>query len=182
MKSRGFTLLEVLIAMVILAGAILLVSTAWSGNFMRIRKTRLLDNVSTLLNREMAETEAKYKDKQLTEIPETDGGDFGSDYPNYSWKLESKLLKFPDLTGILVGQQQGADQTLISMIKQMTDYMNQVVKEVKVTITVKLHGKSLNYSAVQYFIDYTKPFTGGGGGLPAGGVTPTKTPAQGGAH
>ena len=179
-RTHGFTLLEVLVAMAIFAGAIIVINSAWSGNFLRIRKSALLNSVATLLEQKMAETEAKYQGKSLEEIPESDGGDFGSDYPRYTWKLKSRDLKFPDLTPMLVGQQDGADEMMISMIKQMTDYLNQVVKEVKVTVSVKAGAKTLDYSAVEYFVDYNKPFGGGGGGMNPGSITPTPGGAGGG--
>ena len=95
MKSRGFTLLEVIIALFILTGSIIVIANAWSGNFMRIRKSNMYNNVATLLERKMAEMDAKYRDKPVTEIPESEAGDFENDYPNYRWEMKSR-----DLTAI----------------------------------------------------------------------------------
>src|ERR1700733_15151492 len=71
MKTKGFTLLEVLIAIAILAGGIMMLGTSWSGNLMRIRKSTLFNNVSSLLEKKRIEPEAEYKDKPFLEIPET---------------------------------------------------------------------------------------------------------------
>ena len=43
--QKGFTLIEVLVALFILTGGIIVLSTAWSGNFMRIRKSALFNDV-----------------------------------------------------------------------------------------------------------------------------------------
>jgi general secretion pathway protein I len=187
-NARGFTLIEVLIALFILAGGIVLVANAWSGNFMRMRKTVMYNDVATLLERKMLEIEAKYKDKQGEQVPEEDGGDFGPDYKQYRWTLKSKDLKFPDITPLLVAQSggQGVDDTMLSMLKQVTEYLNKTVKELKVSVFAKSSsGKEVEFSAVQYLIDYTQDFSGLGGlggGAPAGagGTPPPPAPAAGG--
>ena len=136
-NDKGFTLIEVLVALSILAGGIVMLTLSWSGNFMRIRKTTMLSDVSTLLERKMVETEAKYKTKQLAEIPDEEEGDFGSEHPQYKWKMKSKDLKLPDLSPLLIGQEDGADETLLSMIKQVSESLSKAIKEVRITIYVK---------------------------------------------
>lgn len=153
--SRGFTLLEVLISMIIIAGAILVLSNSWSGSFMKIRKATLNNNVATLLERKMVETEAKYKDK-FNDIPENETGDFGTENPMYTWELKSKELLVPDLTPLIVGKEGGADEMLITMIKQLTEYLNKTVKEVTVSVFVKTPRRTLQYSATTYIIDYSQ--------------------------
>lgn len=168
MKSRGFTLLEVIIALFILAGSIIVLGQTWSGNFMRIRKSTMFNNVATLLEQKMVEMEAKYKEKPLAEIVESEDGDFGNDFPNYRWEMKSRELKLPDLTPLLVGQEEGADEMLIGIMKQVTEYLSKVIKEVKVTIFVKSGNREVEFSATQYFVDYSQdiglPGLGGAGG------------------
>lgn len=162
MARQGFTLIEVLVALFILTGGIMVLATAWSGNFMRMRKTALFNDVSTLLERKMVETEAKYHGKSPDDIPDEDGGAFDDDHPQYSWKLKSRELKLPDLTPLLVGQQEGVDETLITMLKQVTEFLGKAIKEVKISVIVKRNNKELEFSATEYFVDYTKDFTAGG--------------------
>jgi general secretion pathway protein I len=175
-RQSGFTLIEVMVALLIVAGAILALANSWSGSYMRIRKASLANDVATLLERKMIETEAKYKDKMIGEIPEEASGDFGSDFPQYRWELKSRDLTLPDLTAVLVGKE-GADETLITMIKQTTEFLSQAIKEVKVSIFAKVRGKEKEFSAVQYFVDYNKEFSLGGAAGAAGGAPATDTPA-----
>jgi general secretion pathway protein I len=128
--AKGFTLLEVLIAMSILTMVIVAVSSTWSGNFNRVRKINFANNVSTLLERKMVELEAKYKGKPVSEIPEEEAGDFGADYPQYRWTLASQEFQMPDLTALLTSQEGGADEMLITMIKQVNEFVSKAVKEV----------------------------------------------------
>ena len=175
MKTRtqnGFTLIEVLIALMIVAAAIISAASLWSGHFMRIRKSALQYDVATLLERKMVEIEAKYKDKPIEEIPESESGDFGSEFAQYKWRMESRELELPDLTSVLVGREEGADEMLISMMKQMTEFLSKAIKEVKVTVLVTRNKRELEFSASQYFVDYTKEFAGVGGGVGGGGAGP----------
>lgn len=160
MKNRqnvkGFTLLETMIAMMIMAAAILLLANSWSGAFMRVKKTQLSFEISSLLERKMVEIETKYRGKPLDEISEEEEGDFGEDYPQYAWKLSSKKLEFPDLSASLIAREGGADQMLTNIIHQLSEQISKSVKEVTVTVIYKQPKKNLEYSLTTYFVDYDK--------------------------
>lgn len=153
--TKGFTLLEVLIALVILAGGLLVLNSSWSTNSLRMRKANIFNNSATLLQKKMVETEALYAGKPLEEIPEEESGDFGTDHPTYRWELKSRELEFPDLSALIIGEGE-ADETLLSMIRQMTELISKSVKEVKVTVFVKTNKKEVSFSATTYFVDYSK--------------------------
>ena len=186
MNPRGFTLLEVLVSLAILVGGIVMISMAWSGSFMKMRKTNTAYDVATLLERKMVELESKYREKMNDMPEEGEKGDFGEDHPNYRWELKSRKLDFPDLTPLLVGQENGADEGLLGMVKQMTEYLGKTVKEMQVTIFVKT-GRALKeqqFSATQYVIDYTQDFMGGmgaAGAAPGSATTGSGSGAGGGA-
>lgn len=164
--SRGFSLLEVLVAMAILAGGIIIVTSTWSGNFLRMRKSTLNNNVALLLERKMVDLESKYKNRPIEEIPEAEEGDFGTEFPQYRWRLETRKFEMPDLSAVLIGREGGADETLIDMIRQTQDYISQSVLEMKVSVIVKTKQRELDYSVSTYIVDYTKEF-----GLPGAGST-----------
>jgi prepilin-type N-terminal cleavage/methylation domain-containing protein len=185
MKQRGFTLIEVLIALLILTGAIIVLSTSWSGNFLRMRKANMYNDAATLLEQKIQEIEAKYKDKPIGEVPEKDDGEFEGGYKKYRWAMKSKDLKFPDISPLLTSQQEGGvDETLLSMVKQVTEYLSTAVKELKVSVFVKgANGKEVEFSATEYLVDYTKEFQGlpgGAAGGPAAGPAGTGGAGNGG--
>lgn len=63
----------------------------------------------------------------------------------------------PSLTGALISREGGADEMLLTIVRTMTEYINQTVKEVNVTVYFKSRaGKELKSSVATYFIDYTK--------------------------
>lgn len=166
---KGFTLLEVLVALMILAGGLLVLNNSWTTNNLRLRKANVFNNSATLLQKKMVEMEALYKEKALEEIPESEGGDFGSDHPNYRWEMKSRELEFPDLSALIIGDGRG-DETLLTMIRQMTELISKSIKEVKVTIFVKTKKKEVSFSATTYFVDYNRQLgLPGAGGGPGGG-------------
>lgn len=160
--SGGFTLLEVLIAIMILAGGVLVLAASWSGNTMRLQKARLNNTLSFLLQRQMVEVEAKYKDR-LNDMPESDEGDFEG-YQGYSWTLTAKEFEMPDLSGALIAREGGADELMLTMVRTIGEYIKQAVKEVTVTVAFEPDGaaKPISASATTYYIDYSKePSLGG---------------------
>lgn len=178
-SKNGFTLLETMIAMIIMAGGILLVANAWSGNSQRLQKTKINNTVALLLQKKMTEIEIYYKDKGLEEIPDGDGGDFskdGKEYAQYKWKLKSKDFEMPNMTDLLVGKDGGANEAMLFVIGQVTEFVNKVVKEVTVTIiyTGKITKREIKNSVTSYFIDYKKEMTlpsipGAGAAAPTAG-------------
>jgi general secretion pathway protein I len=178
-RAPGFTLLEVLIALTILCGGIILLGNSWSGNLMRIRKSNRYNNVAALLERKIVELETEYRGHAMTEIPETRSGDFGNDanLSSYRWAMKTRDLKFPDLSALIIGRDGGADETLITMIKQMTDVLSKSIKEIKVSIFVKTPKKELEFSATDYMIDYATGLASlPGAGMPGTAAPPNNAP------
>jgi general secretion pathway protein I len=173
---KGFTLIEVLIAIVIMAGGIIVMANAWSGNFLRVRNSRINNTAAALLERKMTEIEVLYKDKSIDDIKEEDAGDFGSMFPGYSWEMKSKEFEMPDISGSLVAREGGADEMLLTIVKTTTEFIKKSVKEVSVTVTFKpKKGNAIHHTVATYFVDYTKEMdvpgmpAGMGGALGGGG-------------
>jgi general secretion pathway protein I len=192
MNKKGFTLLEALIAMVILSTAILLLSQAWSSTFVKLNKTQKIFEFAALLERKMAEVELKYRGKAVDSIPEEESGDFGETNTDYTWKMFSKPMEMPDLASTLTSKDGGADEILISLMKQLMEGLGKAVKEVTVTVMYrpKTASKTIEYSVTTYFVDYDKDISfafpgmgamgaGGAGGGSSGGGNGGASPTGG---
>jgi prepilin-type N-terminal cleavage/methylation domain-containing protein len=155
-NKGGFTLLEVMVAMVITVSSAVLVSNSWSGNQMRIRKSTLLNNAGTLLQRKVVELEGKYQGKKIEEI-QPEEGDFGSDYPQYRWKFETQAYVMPDLTSLLSQNNNTSNEMIISMITKLQEISSKVVLEGKVTVFVTVNKKEVSYNVTTYFIEFDSP-------------------------
>ena len=93
-RRGGFTLLEVMVSLAVLAGALMAVSEL-SGSALRNYGYARDLSVATLLAREkMAEITEKYEDSGFTDFDETEEGTFADQgQPGMHWKL---LLQRPD--------------------------------------------------------------------------------------
>lgn len=135
---------------------------------MRIRKTQLNQEVVALLERKMAEIDMEYRGKPLEGIPEEKSDDFGSEYPQYTWKMTSKEFQMPDLGSIMTSTEGGAKTEMLTLIKTLSDHLSKAVKEVKVTVIYTGAKKPLEFSIVTYYVDYNKPLAFGGSAVGGG--------------
>jgi len=172
-SQKGFSLIEVLIALSIMMGSLIVVSMAWSTSQLRIRKMKFNNQAAFLLDYKVADVERFYKD-QLQRIPDEDKGtfeDLGKEFSAFSWSLKAKKFELPDLTPILMTQKKnGADALLTMMMEQLSEYFNKAAKEVTITVTYTLQKKSVHFSATTFIVDYNQqlplPSMGGGTGGP----------------
>lgn len=172
-EPGGFTLIEVLIATVIMAGAIMVLANSWSGNFMRVRNARINNTLASLLEKKMTEYEIKAKEKPQEVLPESESGDFGAKFPGYRWEMSSQPFEMPDLSGALASKEGGVDEMTLMIIKTTAEYVKQACNEVQVSVYYKpQRGRELQHSATTYLVDFSKeiPIPGMGGGG-AGGAS-----------
>jgi prepilin-type N-terminal cleavage/methylation domain-containing protein len=166
MNKRGFTLLEILLALTVMAGSIVVVASGWSGNFGRLRKAQVLNNVNLLLQKKLTELEAKNKNKAVDAIA-AEEGDFGSDFPEYRWTFEVQPFVMPDISSIILKNAGTANDMLLSMMTQLQEVISKAMAEGKVTVFVKAGEKEFAYSVTTYFVDYNSEMNFGalGGSL-----------------
>lgn len=167
LSRKGLTLIEVLVAITILMGAVMTLSLTWSGNTLRVRKSRLFNSAAVLLERKVTELELKYQDTDLASIPKEDSGDFGSDYPRFTWKFESQEFVMPDMKELQsADSEEGViNETLLMVLGQMQDYLSKAIKEAKITVIADRKGKKpASYSLTTYFVDFNQEFNLGGAG------------------
>lgn len=88
--SKGFTLMEVMIAMVILAVALVAVFQSQSHSISLATDSRFMTTAALLAQSKMAEVEAG----SILDTNSKDG-DFGTDYPEYTWHLEIGDTQIP---------------------------------------------------------------------------------------
>jgi general secretion pathway protein I len=82
-RRDGFTLLEVMIAMAILAIALTAVFSSQAQSISMAASARFETSAALLAQSKMAEYEAMPPGEMRT-----DSGDFGEDFPDYRWQAE----------------------------------------------------------------------------------------------
>lgn len=169
-RRRGFTLIEVVLAMMIMVSGLMILTNSWSSTYLRLQKTQVQVQLAALLERKVVEIEKEYKDKPIDSIPEEKEDTFGSDLPEYSWKMTSQKLELPDISPLLApaedsGGAGGTNADLVSIMRMFTEHMNKAIREVKIEVTYKDKKKPISADVVIYMIDYDKqlPLPGSGG-------------------
>ncbi len=86
-QTSGFTLMEVLVALSVVAIALLAIYRMYSQTLFMDERGRF-DTVATLLARQ------KLADIDAGDIADltSDSGDFGNDFPGYTWTVESDTV------------------------------------------------------------------------------------------
>jgi prepilin-type N-terminal cleavage/methylation domain-containing protein len=160
-NQKAFTLIEVLIALLILAGTSIVLYQSWNGSLQAIRKARIYNTVTLLLQRRVVEFESKYKGKRIEELPdEEDKGDFGSDYPDYKWEIKLRPFTIPPIVPPKANGESQNEMT-VTILKAMSDYFEKAVREIQITV-IYTHGpKPVKYSLSTVFVDYSKELPSG---------------------
>jgi general secretion pathway protein I len=121
--SRGFTLLEVLVALAVLAFGLMAVSDLAGTALAQHGYARDLTVATALARGKLAELEETYEDSGFKDFDETQEGDFGDQgHPEFAWQVE---VKKPDTTlgpeqllAILLGQS-GADANTQELLQKL---------------------------------------------------------------
>lgn len=164
--QKAFTLIEVILALMVMSSGLFILTNAWSGTYTRLQKTQIQVQLAALLERKITEIEREYKGKPLDSIPEEKEDDFGSDIPDYSWKMEARKLEIPDLSSSLTTKEGGANENLLRIMKLFTEHLSKSIKEVRITVIHKGKKKPVTADVTIYMIDYDRPLPipGGAGG------------------
>ncbi len=165
LNRKAFTLIEVVLAMMVMASGLFILVNSWAGTYNRLRKTQIQVQIAALLERKVTEIERKYKNKSLESIPDEEADDFGSEIPGYSWAMKSKKLEIPDLSASLASKEGGTDSIMMMIMKTFTEHLSKSIKEVQITITYK-DKKPVTAGVTIYIVDYDRPLPipGAGGG------------------
>jgi len=94
-KCSGFTLLEVMVAMAIIAIALTAVLGSQSQSLSLASEAKFSTTAAFLAQSKMAEIEAE-KPEDLT----SDSGDFGEDFPGYRWDLTVNDVTLDEPEGV----------------------------------------------------------------------------------
>ena len=97
MCEKGFTLLEVMIAMAILAITLVVVFQSQSQSISMAGGARFETTAALLAQSRMAEIEAANPENVAS-----DNGDFGDDFPDYSWQVDVTETEIEQLKKIEV--------------------------------------------------------------------------------
>lgn len=167
--SAGFTLAEVMVALVVLLGAGVAATTLVSANATRVVKAQLNNTAAILLEKKMTEVLQELQQKSIGELKEEESGDFGKDYPDFHWSYKTRPFEMPDVRAAIVANEKNSSDFVLQMFALLKEHIDKSVVELTVTISTKLGEKPMSYKASTYLIDYSKPLPIPGGAAAGGG-------------
>jgi general secretion pathway protein I len=158
--GRGFTLLEVMVAVAILAAALVAISEVVSGALRNHVRARQLDTATLLARTKMVQVQAEYERKGFRDFDDEEEGTFDEDgHPDVRWRLEvrrpsvdlgpegvlqaltggtsiAELLPPPDqVPPQLAGLQDGVSAMLQPILTQIGEQLKKSVREVRLTVS-----------------------------------------------
>ncbi len=141
---HGMTLLEVMVAMAIMAMSLTALLEAQGGSVALSLKATRIDTATMLARSKMEEIETKAEKLGINKIPENDEGEFDKElFPDYKWKYKTSKVFLP----LMPGQQRGQ---FASMAR---NFMEKAIRRLTVTVTWKEGRSEKNIDLSTYLVD-----------------------------
>lgn len=172
-QNKGFTLLEVMIAMAIMTVAFSSILVIQSSSLNTSLKAKQQNIVSMLARNAMTQTEVKLMGKTFDEISKEENGLFEAPFQDYSWERKIKEVKFPNLQALISsnGNEDGKKEdsksgdgndkdsaTQDMMGSLVTNYLSKALREVQLTVKWKKGSGEQSYSVTMYWVNFETPF------------------------
>lgn len=163
MKQKGFTLIEVLMAVGILAILASIIHSTWSGNIVRYKTSKIKIEAVELLQKKIIEIETEFKNNVDSLPKEKQTGEFEEDkYKNYTWEWETQEINLPDISALMDTENQ--EPLVVSVLENFRKFLNESIKEVKISVTYK-QGKQKPYvfTVPIYLVNFDNEISMGAG-------------------
>jgi general secretion pathway protein I len=174
--EAGFTLLEVMIAIGVLAIGIGAILTAENNSLDVTLRAKRMTTVANLAKNTLIIAEREIQGKTFDEVKTEASGKFDAPYSEYSWERKIKLITFPNITGqggSAVGA--GGDASgggassggasggpsgagVEQVVKLATAYLSKSTREVTITIKWIEKKEDQQFVVSQYWVDLNHEF------------------------
>ncbi len=207
--QRGFTLVEVMIALAILFGALVMMLSRVTADVQSTNKAKLLTAATGLAHAKMLDLEEELLFKGFQETAEEIEGDFTDEgFPRYTWKATIEKVELPPMAKLQAGQQGegggdgaggvgsgitglmgagGGNATaaagsaaLAGQFEMVSQILEQAIRKVTLTLTWKAGRHTETLTIVCYFSDPKAVDQGVAGMLGGAAGAPGAAGAEGG--
>lgn len=164
-NQKGFTLLEVMIAMTIMLIAFASVLAVQGNSISTTIKARDLNIVAMLARNAMSQTETEISGKKFSEMKTEESGVFEEPFKDYSWTRKIKEVKFPDIVSALTSagkekdkDKDGQTEQAATMAKLVSNYLTKALREIIISIKWKYNGADRTFDVTMYWVDFNSDF------------------------
>ena len=155
-QNKGFTLVEILVALIIFSSTAMILSNIRSGNLQRMEKIQHYRKAIELLENKMTELEFEWGKKALHTIPDSEEGDFENE-KNFSWSVKTQALQLTDYQQLLsLAGEEVNNEMVQQVMNNIQQLLSSSILEVKLTVHFKQNTKQNSYSLSTYIVDYTQ--------------------------
>lgn len=162
-KSAGFSLVEVLGAMMILSIALVALMENQSSSLQLTKKSLLLDQATSLAQGKMAELTVQANSRSFAEFPETGEGEFEDEgLQRFSWRYQTQPVEAPDFAAmakVAMGSDEsdtaseGNASMLDGPLKSVTEAWSKALLQLRVEILWKEGNSEKSYAVVTHLVD-----------------------------
>lgn len=156
-RSNGFSLLEVMVAVAILAVSLLTLLNFQGQTMFRMGRAEKLTQATFLAGEKMAEVmleiEKEYVQQRVFPDDKSDSGRFEEPFENYRWEWQLRSVEIPVPEGgggEEGGEGGGGGGMMMSMMQMVTSQIKDMVREVKLTVKWEELGKEKSIDVVTH--------------------------------
>ncbi len=173
--GRGFTLLEVMVALAILAASLVAISEVVGGALRNHVRARQLDVATLLARTKMVEAQAELERKGFRDFDDSSEGTFEEEgHPEVRWKLEvrrptvelgpegvfralsgkslDELLPPPDQAPQLAPVRASMSAMIQPLLTQIGEQIKKTVREVRLTVTWEEGRKTESFDVTTHLV------------------------------
>lgn len=148
-SNRGFSLLEVMVSIAILAVSLTVLLTFSGNTLIKSGRAEKMLIAAMLARQKMADIDIEMeKARKKKEFPEerSEDGNFEEPFEDYKWKMEIRSIELPaPVTG-----DEGSMQAMIG--KQLTKEISRTVRELKLTVSWEDMGEEQSVDVVTHIV------------------------------
>lgn len=152
-SERGFSLLEILIAIAVLSISLTGILTFFGSSQQRTRQADAMTIANMLARQKMAEIilslEGDLEKGIFPQTTKTDSGKFEGRFENYRWESEVKKVELPLPPGG-GGDDSGGANPMMLFVKQLG--LDEAIREVSLKIFWKVRDRETNFSVTTHLV------------------------------
>lgn len=158
---KGFTLLETMIAVAIMAVAFAAILMVENSSLSALERSRKMNTVAMLARNAMVQAEMEFEGKPFSELKEEESGKFDPPYESFIWEREIKEIEFPEISFGGGGEEDSGTSTQMMdrMVRLLSQYFSQSIREVKIKVSWPKGKGVQSYELSTYWVDLNKGFS-----------------------